>query len=234
VYTIVFDFFYIESSEGNVNGSIRGAVRRQLPREHEIQLPGHLPTLKQGNVAVAISYAAMMVSYSILISGAVYQSYELASFAVWLVGGGVLLLLLRELLDRVVVPGVNLDRAMAQDFNWGFAMIIGAMQLSAARILVAILAMDCRPYRYTAGPGVRDVDIQRQGFTDASNLSLIQHLTQYSQTLDIFTWEHLLGVTTSLVIMFLGKFTYQVSDCTASCGEPAYCLRLSLASRHLC
>ena len=69
--------------------------------------------LERGNVAVAISYAAMMVSYSILVAAAVYQSYELASFCVWLVGGGILLLVLRAILDRVVVPGVDLDTALS-------------------------------------------------------------------------------------------------------------------------
>ena len=152
-YTALFDFFFINKCEGNRDGSVAGAIRRVLPPQHRIKMPDGGDDLLIGNVAVAISYASMMVSYAMLISNAVYQSFELASFAVWAVGGGALLLFLRWFLDWAMVPHVDLDDKMASHFNWGFALVIGACQLSASRILSSLTASSCQDYKYTIGPG---------------------------------------------------------------------------------
>ena len=122
LYTKVFDCFFIE-------GTISDAVKQVLPELHHITLPSDPDPLTRGNIAVAISYASMMVSYAMLISNAVYKSYELSGFVVWSVGGGALLLVFRVVLDRFIACRVNLDDAMHHHFNWGFAAVVGAMQV---------------------------------------------------------------------------------------------------------
>ena len=76
VYTVVFDYFYIEASNGNPDGTITGAIHRRLPPEYMIPQPGRARrNCAHGNCAVALSYGATMISSSILLGGSVYQSY---------------------------------------------------------------------------------------------------------------------------------------------------------------
>ena len=140
IYTKVFDVFFI-------HGTLQQALQKPLDEEHEIPMPHGAPALKRGNVAVAISYACTMVSFAMLISNAVYKSYELASFGVWFVLGGFLQLLFREMLDRAIAPGRDLDDALDQQMNWGFACVIGAMQLSVSRVLVSLMEDTCQGFQ---------------------------------------------------------------------------------------
>lgn len=126
---------------------------------------------------------------------------------------------------------------VAAEYNWGFALVIGAMQISSARILVSIVATGCEPYIYTQGPGVQRVAAEQaaaaaavdsavvaaaptaQSLLSAAgihrineiDLTLFERLTQYQQMLDLFTWEHMLAVAISLTIMCLAKFSYQAA-----------------------
>jgi ankyrin repeat protein/uncharacterized membrane protein YjfL (UPF0719 family) len=172
VYTEIFDFYYIR-------GTVKEAVEAPLPEWAAIALPGEhaAPSgmkIRRGNVAVALSYAAMMVSYAMLVADAVYRSYELLSFGLWLIVGGGLLLLLRVVLDKALFPGVALDDAMAEDYNWGIALVIGALQLSASRVLTALAPDPCAPYSYSDGPGVPSGALR-----EAHMLSLQDSLLQW-------------------------------------------------------
>lgn len=74
LYMRAFDAFYID-------GTIAQALQEDLPPEHHLHLPrGQM--CKQGNVAAAISFVAMAISFSIHIAQAVYTSFELANFFV--------------------------------------------------------------------------------------------------------------------------------------------------------
>ena len=59
-----------------------------------------------------------MVSFAMLISNAVYKSYELANFGVWFVVGGGLQLIFRRVLDVLIAPGRDLDAEMDSNYNW--------------------------------------------------------------------------------------------------------------------
>jgi uncharacterized membrane protein YjfL (UPF0719 family) len=204
-YTRVFDYFFIAKVAGNADGTIEGAIKRQLP--HAIAMPEAtgLPPVTQGNVAAAISYGSMMVSYALLINNAIYQSYELASLIAWLILGGALLLLLRYLLDVIIVPQVELSTAVAQ-LNWGYPLVIGAIQLSCSRIICAVMDSSCSPYKYLTGPGVGP-----NAIVVDSDLGLLDAMTQYQQAIDLFTLRNLLSVTVSIALLILGKYTYQVT-----------------------
>jgi uncharacterized membrane protein YjfL (UPF0719 family) len=217
LYTRLFDAFFIV-------GTIGEAVEQELAQGHEIPIPGRPDApLKQGNVAVAISYACMMVSYAMILSNALYKSYELANFAVWSVGGGIVLLALRFLLDKFVAFGVNLDDAMHKEFNWGFACVVGAMQLSVSRVLGALIDDKCSAYVYTEGPGVTDKLQDAIAAAKASGgnatippgiedttLKIGDSLIQYQQMEDTFTWENLIGLSISFFVICLSKYTYQI------------------------
>lgn len=146
VYTKVFDCFFI-------NETIQKAVTQPLDEQYKITMPHGQKKGERGNVAVAISYSCMMVSFAMLLSNAVYKSYELANFGVWFVVGGALLLILREVLDRLIAPGRDLDDEMDKKHNWGFACVIGSLQLSISRVLASLMEDTCEDFRYTEGPG---------------------------------------------------------------------------------
>lgn len=149
MYTKIFDMIYI-------NGTIGDAIEKPLEGEFEqyqIRMPHGQDSVKRGNVAVAISYACMMVSFAMILSNAVYKSYELANFGVWFVVGGLLLLIMRELLDRLIAPRRDLDDALDKKHNWGFACVIGSLQLSISRVLCSLMEDTCQDFKYTEGPG---------------------------------------------------------------------------------
>jgi uncharacterized membrane protein YjfL (UPF0719 family) len=146
VYTKVFDCLYI-------NNTIQEAVTKKLEPQYQIQFPHSQKKGDRGNVAVAISYSCMMVSFAMLLSNAVYKSYELANFGVWFVGGGALQLIMREVLDRLIAPRRDLDDALDHKHNWGFACVIGALQLSISRVLASLMEDTCMDFKYTEGPG---------------------------------------------------------------------------------
>lgn len=146
IYTKIFDCFYI-------SGTIGEAITKELPEERKIQMPHGQKPCGRGNVAVAISYSCMMVSFAMLISNAVFKSYELANFGVWFVVGGALQLIFRQLLDMLIAPGRDLDAELDQNYNWGFACVIGAVQLSVSRVLASLMEDSCAEFQYTEGPG---------------------------------------------------------------------------------
>eukprot|EP01048_Picozoa_sp_COSAG05_P016017 COSAG05_NODE_2007_length_3714_cov_6.483084_2_plen_119_part_00 len=92
-----------------------------------IQLPDK-QTCERGNVAVAISFAAMAISFAIHIKQAVYTSYELANFLTVCIVGGGLQLAIRPVLARLIVASSDLDRELDK-FNWGSALVVGAVQV---------------------------------------------------------------------------------------------------------
>ena len=151
IYTKVFDFLYI-------NNTIQSAVTQKLDEQYQIQFPHSQKKGDRGNVAVAISYSCMMVSFAMLLSNAVYKSYELANFGVWFIGGGALQLIMREVLDKLIAPRRDLDDEMDKKHNWGSACVIGSLQLSIARVLASLMEDTCQDFKYTEGPGGPTVD----------------------------------------------------------------------------
>merc|ERR1711934_275451 len=90
--------------------------------------------IKEGNVAVGLSSGLTLVAVSFVITSPIlkYSSYFiflLVSFV-----GIALLILLRVVVDRMVLPGDTLDGEMQQQ-NWGAALIEGAAAFSIAIVL---------------------------------------------------------------------------------------------------
>lgn len=101
------------------------------------------------------------------------------------------------------------------------------MQLSVSRILASLMELGCADYKYTEGPGVPppyppllpnatdfevNVAVQREApFIASSDLKLSDALAQYQQTLEVFSWEKIVGLCISLLSLYLCKFSYQIS-----------------------
>eukprot|EP01043_Picozoa_sp_COSAG02_P048151 COSAG02_NODE_4699_length_5081_cov_2.268165_2_plen_582_part_00 len=135
VYMKVFDIFYIE-------GTIEDALQERLPPEHHLHLP-HGQKCDQGNVASAITFVAMAISFSIHISQAVYTSFELLNYVIVVVCGGGLQLLMRPVLRRLIIIDSPTTDEAAKNHNWGFAMVVGSLQIYFARVLASLVSESC-------------------------------------------------------------------------------------------
>ena len=162
VYMKVFDIFYIE-------GTIEDALQERLPPERQLHLP-HGQKCDQGNVASAITFVAMAISFSIHISQAVYTSFELLNYVIVVVCGGGLQLLMRPILRRLIIIDSPTTDEAAKDHNWGFAIVVGSLQVYFARVLASLVSESCvdvvyNPDYYCTTGGWDCSD----GFTKASN-----------------------------------------------------------------
>ena len=90
--------------------------------------------IKQGNVAVGLSSGLTLVAVAFVITSPIlkYASYLLFLLVSFV--GIALLILLRVVVDRFVLPGDTLDGEMMQH-NWGAALIEGAAAFSIAIVL---------------------------------------------------------------------------------------------------
>lgn len=135
IYMKVFDVFYIE-------GTIEDALQERLPEEYHLRLP-HGQKCDQGNVAAAITFVAMAISFSVHISQAVYTSFELMNYMVVVVCGGGLQLLMRPILRRLIILNSPTTDQAAKELNWGFALVVGSLQVYFARILASLVSESC-------------------------------------------------------------------------------------------
>ena len=103
---------------------------------------------KQGNVGAAISFVAMAISFSIHIAQAVYTSFELANFFVVVLIGGALQLGMRPVLRRLIIWDSQTTDQAARDHNWGFAFVVGSLQIYFARILSSMVYESCADFVY--------------------------------------------------------------------------------------
>eukprot|EP01046_Picozoa_sp_COSAG06_P020167 COSAG06_NODE_1467_length_9367_cov_1.784527_5_plen_579_part_00 len=142
VFMEVFDVFFI-------HGTVEDALEKPLSEEHWLYLPrGQI--CKQGNVAVAISHASMSVAFATLLSRATYSSYELANFGVFSIVGGGLQLGLRVVVDKLIMPHAKVDDEIENHANWGFALVVGSLQIYLARVISSLVDDSCQDFVYNA------------------------------------------------------------------------------------
>eukprot|EP01043_Picozoa_sp_COSAG02_P017435 COSAG02_NODE_791_length_17158_cov_12.377396_1_plen_695_part_00 len=138
----IFDVFFI-------NGTMEQALEKDLPESQWLRLPkGQI--CKKGNAAVAISHASMSVSFALLVSRATYSSYELANFGVFSIVGGGLQLALRVVVDFLIMPHAKVDDEIEEHGNWGFALVVGSLQIYLARVISSLVDDSCQDFVYNA------------------------------------------------------------------------------------
>jgi uncharacterized membrane protein YjfL (UPF0719 family) len=138
----IFDVFFI-------HGTVEEALEKDLPEGQWLHLPkGQI--CKTGNVAVAISHASMSIAFALLVSRATYSSYELANFGVFSIVGGLIQLALRVVVDGLIMPHAQVDDEIEEHGNWGFALVVGSLQIYLARVISSLVDDSCKDFVYNA------------------------------------------------------------------------------------
>ena len=115
----------------------------------------------RGNVAAAVSQFTQMVCTGLLLSNAIYKTFELSTFFAWFVTGSVVRMLFRVVMDycliapRFVNPRytsteLHIDTLILKG-NWGAATAVGALQVILTHVVNAFLPDSCKPFVYADG-----------------------------------------------------------------------------------
>ena len=95
--------------------------------------------IEKDNVAVGVSFGLTLGAIGLLLSSYILTSDSLIGLAVWFVLCAVVLITLRFLVDRFILPGDSLDSEISEDRNWGAALIEGGTALGIAFVMAATL-----------------------------------------------------------------------------------------------
>ncbi|MDJ0841676.1 MAG: DUF350 domain-containing protein [Acidobacteriota bacterium] len=96
--------------------------------------------IEKDNVAAGVSFGMTLAAVGILMSKTIYRTPSLVAFAVWFVTGLALLIMTRFIVDKLILPGHKLDNEIAEDRNWGAALIEGGAAVIVAFMLNASFA----------------------------------------------------------------------------------------------
>ncbi len=91
--------------------------------------------IERGNVAAGISQGLTFIAMAAMLSYAIRQTGSLAVFGSWFVLSGVLLVVFRVFVDRLLLPGHSLDEEIDRDDNWGIAFVEGGLAVIISFIL---------------------------------------------------------------------------------------------------
>ncbi|MBA3012428.1 MAG: DUF350 domain-containing protein [Proteobacteria bacterium] len=97
--------------------------------------------IKQNNLAAGISLGGVLISLGIILMGSLSGPFtgwanDLAGFGIYTVYGMVLLLILRSLIDRILLPTTNLATEIKEDRNVA-ALIVVESAIAAIAIIIS-------------------------------------------------------------------------------------------------
>jgi uncharacterized membrane protein YjfL (UPF0719 family) len=95
--------------------------------------------IEKDNVAAGLSFGLSLVAFAILISSYINKYDSLAGLLLWTIFSGLLLLGSRFIVDKLILPGANLDQEITRDQNWGASLLEGATATIIALIVASIL-----------------------------------------------------------------------------------------------
>eukprot|EP00003_Mantamonas_plastica_P018858 TRINITY_DN3076_c0_g1_i2.p1 TRINITY_DN3076_c0_g1~~TRINITY_DN3076_c0_g1_i2.p1 ORF type:complete len:320 (+),score=97.14 TRINITY_DN3076_c0_g1_i2:61-1020(+) len=99
--------------------------------------------LERKNPAAGLSFGMNLVAIAVLVTGPVLRSTSMIAFWVWYFIGGVILLVMRVIVDKFILPGESLDKEIVDDQNWGAALIEGSTAIMTALVLTSFLRETC-------------------------------------------------------------------------------------------
>jgi uncharacterized membrane protein YjfL (UPF0719 family) len=99
--------------------------------------------IRQRNAAAGVAYGLRLIAVGVLVANPLLKSDSIITFWVFFVAGGVCVLLLRLVIDRFVLPKDKLDSEIADDHNWGAALIEGGASVALAYVISATLPYRC-------------------------------------------------------------------------------------------
>jgi uncharacterized membrane protein YjfL (UPF0719 family) len=96
--------------------------------------------IEKDNAAAGLGFGLTLFAVGVIMGHTILTTLSLAAFGVWFFTGIVLLVLTRILVDKLILPDHKLDKEIAEDRNWGAALIEGGGALIVAFLLNASFA----------------------------------------------------------------------------------------------
>jgi uncharacterized membrane protein YjfL (UPF0719 family) len=93
--------------------------------------------IERDNEAAGVAFSATLIALAILISGQIRRDDSLVALAVWIPISLLVLLGSRWLVDLIILPDARIHDEIANDRNWGVALIEGAAAIGIALLLDA-------------------------------------------------------------------------------------------------
>lgn len=93
--------------------------------------------IERDNEAAGVAFSATLIALAILISGQIRRDDSLVALAVWIPLSLLVLLGSRWLVDLIILPNARIHDEIANDRNWGVALIEGAAAIGIALLLDA-------------------------------------------------------------------------------------------------
>jgi uncharacterized membrane protein YjfL (UPF0719 family) len=91
--------------------------------------------IADGNPAAGMALGLTLIAVGVTLSYAILETGSLIVFGVWFVMSSLLLWLMRSLVNRVLLPGHDLDQEIARDRNWGVATLEGSTAIALGWII---------------------------------------------------------------------------------------------------
>ncbi len=96
--------------------------------------------IEKDNVAAGVSAGLTLIAIGIIMSHSIIISNSIPAFIVWFINGSFLILLSRFIVDKLILPKHRLDDEIAEDRNWGAALIEGGSAVIVALLINASFA----------------------------------------------------------------------------------------------
>ncbi len=97
---------------------------------------------KKGNLAAGIKFAGNQLALGLITSSPLLKSESLAAFAIYFALGSIVLVALRWMLSKFILPiraGRTVDDEIKQDQNWGLALVEACISIAVAYNLDTLL-----------------------------------------------------------------------------------------------
>ncbi|MGJ8640471.1 MAG: DUF350 domain-containing protein [Opitutaceae bacterium] len=96
--------------------------------------------IENDNIAAGVGFGMSLTATGILLSGYLMKYDSFIGLALWFVIGAFLLMVCRYLVDKILLPGSELDEEISRDRNWGAALIEGSSAIGLALVLTSLFA----------------------------------------------------------------------------------------------
>jgi uncharacterized membrane protein YjfL (UPF0719 family) len=92
---------------------------------------------EHNNPAAGVSFGMTLVAIGMILSNSVMFSMSVIAFVAWFILGGVLIFVMRALVDFFILPSHKVGEEIAKDQNWGVALVEGGSAVIVAILLTA-------------------------------------------------------------------------------------------------
>ncbi len=79
--------------------------------------------LERDNAAAGVALGGNLIAFGLLLEFFLTRYDSLLALAIWGIAAAVLLMIVRRIVDKLLLPGTQLDNEIRKDQNWGAALI---------------------------------------------------------------------------------------------------------------